>query len=282
MRSLRKKFVAGGGILLALLLVVPTSVAATAPDLGAAEDFAILAGSGITNTGTTTVKGDVGSYPTSTQTGFSGTHTVVLTGTNHHGDGVTQDAKNDTVLAYNSLAGAGPTNPIVANLAGQNLTPGVYNSASSIGLSGLLILDGSGNANSVFIFQAGSTLTTGPGAEVRLTNGTQACNVFWQIGSSATLDTGTDFSGTIIAMDSISLLTGTTVDGRVLARNAAVTMQSNTIQNNGCAASPTTSIPGPSSPTTTSEVPFFPSATALALGTVGALGGALLILRRRN
>ena len=103
---------------------------------------------------------------------------------------MTQQAKTDLVTAYNTAAGEGPTNPIAADLGGQTLLPGVYNSASSIGLTGALTLNAQGDPNAVFVFQAGSTLTTASGSEVNLINGAQACNVFWQVGSSATLGTG--------------------------------------------------------------------------------------------
>ena len=220
-----------------LTLVSGAAAAAQSVPLGTADSFAVLAGAGITNTGPTTVNGDLGTYPTTTETG---TASVTITGTNHAGDAVTQGAKTDLATAYNTAAGEGPTTAIAADLAGQTLTPGVYNSASSIGLSGALTLNGGGNPNAVFVFQAGSTLTTGSGSPVNLINGAQSCNVFWQVGSSATLGTGSTFRGTILALTSITVTTGVTVDGRVLARNGAVTLDTDTITKPSCAAATTT------------------------------------------
>lgn len=207
--------------------------AATAVSLGTANSFVVLAGSGITNTGATTLNGDMGSYPTLTITGSS---TITITGTNHAGDGVTQSAKTDLVTAYNSAAGQTSTNAISGDLGGQTLTAGVYTSSSSIGLTGALTLNAAGNSDAVFVFQAGSSLTTASGSSVVLSNGAQACNVFWQVGSSATLGTGSTFRGSIIALTSITLTTSATVEGRVLARNGAVTMDTNTITRPTCAA----------------------------------------------
>jgi cell division septation protein DedD len=219
--------------LMALTLARASGAAATAVPLGTAGAFAVLAGAGITNTGPTTVNGDVGTFPTTT---ISGAGSLTINGTNHAGDGVTQQAKTDLVTAYNNAAAQGPTNPIVADLGGQSLSPGVYNSASSIGLTGALTLNGGGDPNAIFVFQAGSALTTASASSVVLTNGAQACNVFWQIGSSATLGTGSTFRGTVIALQSITVTTGVTVDGRVLARNGAVTLDTDTISRSGCAA----------------------------------------------
>jgi hypothetical protein len=216
----------------ALMLASSAGAAATNVPLGTADSFAVLAGAGTTDTGPTTINGDIGTYPTTSMT-VTGSETV--NGTNHAGDAVTQQAKTDLVTAYNDAAGQGPTSPIVADLGGQTLTPGVYNSGSSIGLTGALTLDAGGNPNAVFVFQAGSTLTTASSSQVNLTNGAQSCNVFWQIGSSATLGTGSSFRGTVIAMDSITVTTGVTVDGRVLARNGAVTLDNDTITASHCA-----------------------------------------------
>lgn len=216
-----------------LVSLSDSASAATAISLGTADSYAVLAGSGITNTGPTTLTGDLGTYPTTTITGSS---SITINGTNHAGDGVTQSAKTDLVTAYNSAAGQTSTNAISGDLGGQTLVAGVYTSSSSIGLTGALTLNGAGNADSVFIFQAGSTLTTASGSSVVLTNGAQACNVFWQIGSSATIGTGSSFVGTIIALTSITLTTGATVSGRVLARNGAVTMDTNTVSRPSCAA----------------------------------------------
>src|SRR3984885_5167692 len=124
-----------------LLFVSGASAAATSVGLGTADSFAVLAGAGITNTGPTTVTGDLGTYPTTTETG---TGSLTVNGTNHAGDAVTQGAKTDLVTAYNTAAGEGPTNPISADLGGQTLTPGVYNSASSIGLTGDVTLNAGG------------------------------------------------------------------------------------------------------------------------------------------
>jgi cell division septation protein DedD len=219
--------------LLALTLARASGAAATAVPLGTAGSFAVLAGAGISDTGPTTVNGDVGTYPTITMVGTS---SMTINGTNHASDGVTQQAQTDLVGAYNNAAAQGPTNPIVADLGGQSLPPGVYNSASSIGLTGALTLDGRGDPNAVFVFQAGSALTTASASSVVLVNGAQACNVFWQITSSATLGTGSTFRGTLIALQSITVTTGVTVDGRILARNGAVTLDTDTISRSGCSA----------------------------------------------
>ena len=234
--------------LMALTLARASGAAATAVPLGTAGSFAVLAGAGITNTGPTTVNGDVGTFPTTTITGAG---SMTINGTNHAGDGVTQQAQTDLVTAYNNAAAQGPTNPIVADLGGQSLSPGVYNSASSIGLTGALTLNGGGDPNAVFVFQAGSALTTASASSVVLTNGAQACNVFWQIGSSATLGTGSTFRGTVIALQSITVTTGVTVDGRVLARNGAVTLDTDTISRSSCAAPAATTTAAATTTTTT-------------------------------
>ena len=225
------------GLAAALGLARSAGAAPTAVPLGTASSFAVLAGAGITNTGPTTLKGDYGTFPTIT---ISGSASITSTGVNHAGDSVTQQAKTDLVNAYTNAAAQGPTNPIVADLGGQSLSPGVYNSASSIGLTGALTLNGGGNPNAVFVFQAGSALTTASASSVVLTNGAQSCNVFWQVGSSATLGTGSTFRGTVIALQSITVTTGVTVDGRVLARNGAVTLDTDTIGASSCAVAATT------------------------------------------
>ena len=224
------------GLLVAL--VSGAQAAATTVPLGTADSFVVLAGAGITNTGQTTLNGDIGTFPT---TSISGSGTLTITGANHAGDAVTQGAKTDLVTAYNTAAGEGPTSPIAADLGGRNLAPGVYNSASSIGLTGALTLNAGGDPNAVFVFQAGSALTTASGSTINLVNGARACNVFWQIGSSATLGTGSVFRGSILALTSITATTGATVEGRLLARNGAVTLDTNTITRATCAAVTATS-----------------------------------------
>jgi cell division septation protein DedD len=245
------------GLLVAL--VGGAQAASTAVPLGTADSFAVLAGAGITNTGPTTLNGDLGTFPTTTITGSA---SLTITGTNHNGDSVTQQAKTDLVTAYNNAAGQGPTSPIAADLGGQTLTPGVYNSASSIGLTGALTLNAGGNPNAVFVFQAGSTLTTASGSSVNLTNGAQACNVFWQVGSSATIGTGSAFRGTVIALTSITLTTGATVEGRVLARNGAVTLDTNTITRPSCATTAATTAAATTAATATTATTTAATTTA--------------------
>ncbi|HUQ17124.1 MAG TPA: ice-binding family protein [Candidatus Saccharimonadales bacterium] len=254
--ALAVTLVLAGGFLGAGLAV--NAASPTAIGLGTAGSFGVLAGAGITNTGPTTINGDVGSYPTTTQTGFG---SVTITGTNHFGDAVTQGAKTDLVTAYNDAAGRGPTIPVAANLGGQTLVAGVYNSASSLALTGSLTL--SGTASDVWIFQAGSTLTTATGSSVVLTGGAQACNVFWQVGSSATLGTGSSFKGTILALTSITMTTGASIDGRLLARNGAVTLDTDTITRSSCAAA-AVATPTPTPTPTPTAAPAAPTATPAA------------------
>jgi hypothetical protein len=166
-----------------------------------------------------------------------------LTGTNHIGDAVTQGAKTDLTTAYLDAQGRTPpvtTYPPIHDLGGETLAPGIYKDTSSFGITGTLTLDAGGDPSAVFIFQAGSTLITESGSEVKLTNGAQACNVFWQVGSSATLKTNSIFNGNILALTSITLNTGASVVGRVLAQNGAVTLDTNTITKATCAPVPAT------------------------------------------
>src|SRR6185295_3706196 len=198
--------------------------AQTAPGMGAARSFAALGGSTVTNTGSTVVTGDVGVSPGSAITGFP---PGVVTGTIHAGDGTAALAHTNAVTAYNTLAGETCTADLTGqNLGGMTLTPGVYCFDSSAQLTGTLILNAAGDPNAVFVFEIGSTLTTASNSAV-IVSGGSPCNVFFQVGSSATLGTNTQFSGNIIALTSITLTTGASVSGGSYAINGAVTMDTN-------------------------------------------------------
>jgi hypothetical protein len=205
----------------------------SAPVLGTAESFAVLAGSTVTNTGPTTIAGDLGVSPGLAVTGFP--PGVLLSGVVHAGDAAALQAQQDVTTSYIGLAGQACSSDLTGqDLGGLTLTPGVYCFSSSAQLTGALTLDAEGNPDSVFIFQIGSTLTTASNAEVLLINGAQSCNTYWQVGSSATLGTATDFVGNILALTSISLTTDAQVLGRALARNGAVTMDTNHVQPASC------------------------------------------------
>jgi Ice-binding-like/Bacterial Ig-like domain len=198
------------------------------PPLGGAGAFVILAGSTVTNTGGTNLTGDMGVSPGTAVTGFPpGT----LTGTQHQGNPTSATAMADLTTAYNDAAGRTQSPVTVAgNLGGLTLPPGLYKSTSSLSISsGDLTLDAQGDPNAVFIFQMASTLTTTSGRKVILSGGAKSTNVFWQVGSSATLGTTSVFKGTIMANQSITLNNGATLNGRALARIGAVTMAANTV-----------------------------------------------------
>ncbi len=197
--------------------------------LGSAASFAVLAGSTVTNTGPTTVNGDLGLSPGSSVTGFPpGT---VVGGTIHAADDIAAWAMANLTIAYNDAAGRTLCPVSVAgNLGGLTLAPGLYKSTSGLEISsGDLTLDAQGNASAVFIFQIASTLYTGAGVHVILAGGAQASNVFWQVGTSATLGTNSTVIGTIMADQSISFTTGATLNGRALARIGAVTLDTNIV-----------------------------------------------------
>jgi hypothetical protein len=239
-----------------MLSVAPTSQAATFVSLGTADSFAVLAGSGITNTAATTISGDIGYFPTITYTGAA---SVTLTGTDHAGDAVAQSAKTDLTTAYLAVAGQTPPTLTTAAIAGGTLVPGVYNSASSMDLSGNIILDAAGNSNAVFIFQAASAITTASATNITVINGGQACNVFYSVGSSATLGTGTHLVGNILAVTSITDAGGAVVSGRLLARNGAVTLNNTSVTRATCAvATPTPTPTATPTPTPTPQVPKVP------------------------
>lgn len=206
----------------------------TPPALGTAQSFAVLAGSAATNTGPTIVTGDLGVSPGTAITGFPpGT---VVGGAIHAADAVASQAQSDSGAAYVNLAGQACNEVLTGqDLGGLTLTAGVYCFTSSAQLTGTLTLDAQGNSAAVWIFQIGSTLTTASNSSVLVINGGHQCNVFWQIGSSATLGTGTVFAGNILALTSITLTTGVNLSGRALAQNGAVTMDSNVVSISGCA-----------------------------------------------
>jgi hypothetical protein len=227
------------GIPVSLALAVAVSfiqqdagAAVLAVNLGGSTDFAVLAGAGITVAGavnSTTVIGDFGSYATTSMTGLEN---VVLQGVNHAGDAVTQQGKIDLGIAYTDAVGRAPTTTFlpIYDLGGLTLGAGVYNEPSSLGLTGTLTLDAGGDPNAVWIFQAGSTLITSSSSNILLIGGAQASNIFWQVGTSATLGTGSHFEGSILASESITLNTGASLTGRALALVGAVTMDNNNIQ----------------------------------------------------
>lgn len=191
--------------------------------------FAVLSGSSITNTGNTNVTGNLGLSPGTSIGGFP---PGILIGTLHINDALANQAKLDLTAAYNDAAGRTATDIVIVsgNIGGLTFTPGLYKSTSSLAISsGDLTFDALGDANAVFIIQIASTLVTTSGRKVFLAGGAQASNIFWQVGSSATFGTTSQFKGTVMAMQSITFNTGAKLEGRALARTGAVTMAGNTI-----------------------------------------------------
>jgi hypothetical protein len=193
--------------------------------------FSVLAGSAVTNTGSTVVSGDVGVSPGTAVSGFP---PGLASGAIHTADGPAAQAQTALTAAYVDAAGRSGSTSVAGDLVGQTFTGGVYKSTSSLAISGDVTLDAHGNPNAVFIFQISSTLTTGSGSHVVLANGAKACNVFWQVGSSATLGTFSVFKGNILALTSITITTGVNLEGRALARNGAVTLDTDVITGCSC------------------------------------------------
>ena len=247
------------GVVSTLLLSQSPAGAQTTVPLGTAQSFAVLGGSAVTNTGPTILNGDLGVWSGTSITGFP---PGIVNGNTHDADAVAMGAQSDSTTAYNFAAGESPTGSLSGVVgAGQTLKPGVYNESSALLLNGTLYLDAQGDPAAVFIFQIGSTLTTGSFSHVVLIGDAQACNVFWQVGSSATLGTNSNFKGTILALASITVTTNDTVTGRALAQTGAVTLDSDTITVPSCAAPPTTA--PPTGPTAT---PTGPTATPTPTG----------------
>jgi type VI secretion system secreted protein VgrG len=260
----------GGAVVLTIATLVfgqTASAAGPAPvGLGTAAPFAVLAGTpAVTNTGPSTITGDLGISPAASVTGFPpGT----VSGAIHAADAVALQAKSDLATAYTDAA----TRPMTAThgtLGGLTLVSGVYNAGGVVlDLTGTLTLDGQNDPDSVWVFQATSSLVTASSSTVRLINGARSCNVFWQITSSATLGSGSTFVGTILALTSITMGSGVTVDGRALARNGDVTLISDTITRSTCSTSPTpTPSPTPGASATSSPSP---SASATVSPTASA------------
>ena len=221
-------------LIAASLAICSLPVLAQTIPLGTATSFGVIAAQAITSTGATIIAGDLGIHPNnaSSVTGFSFSTppgTGIVTGTPHFADAVALTAKNDALAAYGTAASRACTTTISGDLGGRTLTPGVYCSASAMGLTGTLTLDAQGDANAVFIFQIGSALTTASASQVRMINGGQSCNIFWQIGSSATMGTGSSFLGNVLASSSVTMTTGTTSTGRLIALNGAVTLDGSTV-----------------------------------------------------
>lgn len=207
---------------------------ANSVNLGTAGTFAVLAGPTVTDTGATTLPGDLGLWPGTEITGFP--PGFVSGGTTHASDAVAKQAQSDLTLAYIAAAGQqGGINLTGQDLGGLTLTLGVYHFDSSAQLTGILTLNALGDPNSIFVFQMGSTLTTASGSSVVFTNGGPLDGLYWQVGSSATLGTTTAFAGNILALTSITLNTGASITcGSALARNGAVALDTNSIDTSGC------------------------------------------------
>ena len=233
-------------LLLMVMVVKPTMVMAAQPtvNLKTTSTYAVLAGSAITNTGTTTINGsaggnitgnvggDVGVYPGKA---FTGRASTTISGAVHLADTDAIKAKDDLVSAYDDATGRKPVTRIPSELGETTLKPGVYDSADgTFQITGKLTLDAENDPNGVFVFKTDSTLKTASNSSINLLNKARFCRTFWKVGSSATLGTNSHFVGHIFALDSITANTGTTVQGQLLARNGSVTLDNNVITNGFC------------------------------------------------
>ena len=221
--------------LLLFILLAGSSPGWSSAILGTAQSYAVLGASAVTNTGLTTMNGNLGVSPGTSITGFP-PGMVLAPGNTHNSDASAVQAQADLTKAFNLLAAL----PVLQNLSGQDLgglalTPGVYGYNSSAQLNGTLVLNAQGLLNPLFVFQIGSTLTTAAASTISVINGTAGTGIYFVVGSSATLGTNTTFAGNILAKTSISLNTGSKICGRALAQTGAVTLDTNTISNS-CSA----------------------------------------------
>ncbi len=249
--------------------IAGAAIAATAPiSLGTAANYAVLAAATVTNTGPTTINGNVGLSPGTSVTGFPPGQVI---GTIDAADSASLQAQNDLTGAYNTAAASPITATIPVELGGSTLTAGVYASpAGTFGITGTLTLDAQGDPNVVFIFRAASTLITASASNVDLVNGAKASNVFWVVGSSATLGTYSILQGNILAMASITVTTGVTLNGRALACTAAVTLDANTITPPASVQAPvstSTSLTSSVNPAPTGDPVTFTATVAASTGT---------------
>lgn len=245
--------------------IVPTVI------LGSTDAYSVLGATTVINTGPSEIGQSVGLSPGSSIIGFP-PGIVRPPGTIEAANATTLQAQNDLTTAYDDAAGRSveftQTNP---DLVGQTLIPGVYAATAKapLRLSGQLVLDGQGNPDAVFIFQTDSTLITSSGSTIALINGASECNVFWQIGSSATLGSGSVFVGNILALTSVTVESSAVVHGRALARNGAVTLDNNVFSEPSClpATETTTSAATTTSPIGAVSTTAVPT-TAVPFGTV--------------
>ena len=218
---------------------IPIAAKASPVNLATAQPFVVLGGSTVTNTDSSVLNGDLGVSPGTSLTGFGAP--AVVNGATHQNDAVARQAQSDLTTAYNVAAGqpVSPGNELTGtDLGGRTLTAGAYGFSSSAQLTGQLTLDAQGDPNAQFVFVIGSTLTTASASSVILTNGASPCNVYWKIGSSATLGSGTAFAGNLLTLEDVSLNSGVTVQGRVLA-HGAVTLINDVLTRPECATAST-------------------------------------------
>lgn len=250
---------------LALISGPRAAFAAEAPvGLGTAGSYSVLGGQTVTNTGPTLLDANLGVSPGSAITGFPPGQAVGVT---NAANAEALQAQSDLTIAYDDAAGRAPTESVSGDLVGRTLQAGVYTSTGPLALSGTLTLDAAGNPNAVFIFQVAETLTTASGSTVNLVNGAQACNVYWQVGSSATLGTNSSFTGTVLALTSVAVTTNAAVDGRALARNGAVTLDNNRFITSACVVAPEPTPEPTETPTSEPTVTAMPEPTETPTAT---------------
>ena len=245
--------------------IAPVAAQASAVDLASANAFVVLAGATVTNVGPSVLNGDLGVSPGTALVGFG--PPAVVNGATHATDAVAAKAQLDLTTAYDVAAGqpvSGANDLTGTDLGNRTLKAGAYRFTSSAQLTGPLTLDAEGNPNAQFVFEIASALTTASASSVVLLNGANPCNVYWQVGSSATLGTTTAFQGNLMALASISLNNGATVIGRVLARNGQVSLINNVLDSTGCATGSTGSSGSSGSTGSTPGSPTSPAGSPAA------------------
>ena len=254
-------------VAIAMTGAAPADASAATPvvGLGTAAPYSVLGGQAVTNTGPTTLSGDLGVSPGTAITGFP---PGIVGGSRHSADAAAGMAQADAAIAYNDAAGRASTQAVAGDLVGRTLNDGVYTSSGPLALSGTLTFDGQGDPSSVFIVQVASTLITATASHVLAINGAQACHIFWQVGSSATLGTASTFQGTILASASVTVTTSAHVKGRALARTGSVTLDNDVFTSPDCA----NTTPPAAAAATTTVVNLPPSATS---GTSVVIGGTV-------